>query len=314
MSNITIDQLHMALCEANSIMLTVHVHPDGDAIGSMLAFYEALVGQGKTVYMAVDDVIPEKYSFLTYAERICNAAYFEENPVSIDMLMVLDASTYERIGKIGALHSAPIFNIDHHISNTKFADYLYLQPDFAATGEIIAHLCKTWNWPITESMANALYMAIATDCGFFKFSNTTANTLAMAALCVEKGARPNVISERIEAVSAERLELTKSIMQTIGFYKDNTIATIELDPSVMMVLGDDTDGFVDIIRNVDTVDIAILLKGESNNQTRVSLRSKRTDVNVIAQQFGGGGHIRAAGCTVAGNIEKAKQKLLEVIE
>ncbi|WP_251421946.1 DHH family phosphoesterase [Veillonella agrestimuris] len=313
MSNITIDQLHMALCEANSIMLTVHVRPDGDAIGSMLAFYEALVGQGKTVYMAVDDIVPEKYSFLTYADHIHDVAYFEENPVSVDMLMVLDASTYERIGKIGALHSAPIFNIDHHISNTQFADYLYLKSDFAATGEIITDLCKNWNWPITESMANALYMAIATDCGFFKFSNTTANTLAMAALCVEQGARPHIISERIEAVSAERLELTKSVMQTISFHKDNTVATIELDPIAMAILKDDTDGFVDIIRNVDTVDIAILLKGESHDRTRVSLRSKRTDVNAIAQQFGGGGHIRAAGCTITGDIEEAKKQLLEVI-
>ena len=184
MSKITINQLHMALCEANSIMLTVHVRPDGDAIGSMVAFYEALVAQGKTVYMVVDDVIPEKYSFLSYIDQIKDVTYFENHSVSVDMLMVLDASTYERIGRVGALFSAPIFNIDHHISNSEFADHLYLKPDFAATGEIITDLCEQWNWPITESMGNALYMAIATDCGFFKFSNTTANTLKMASRCV----------------------------------------------------------------------------------------------------------------------------------
>ena len=129
MSKITINQLHMALCEANSIMLTVHVRPDGDAIGSMVAFYEALVAQGKTVYMVVDDVIPEKYSFLSYIDQIKDVAYFETHPVQVDMLMVLDASTYERIGRVGALFSAPIFNIDHHISNSEFADHLYLKPD-----------------------------------------------------------------------------------------------------------------------------------------------------------------------------------------
>ena len=100
--------------------------------------------------------------------------------------------------------------MDHHISNTEFADHLYLKPEFAATGEIVTDLCTKWNWPITESMGTALYMAIATDCGFFKFSNTTANTLEMAAKCVAAGARPNVISETIEAVSAARLELTKT--------------------------------------------------------------------------------------------------------
>ena len=314
MSKITINQLHMALCEANSIMLTVHVRPDGDAIGSMVAFYEALVAQGKTVFMVVDDVIPEKYSFLSYIDQIKDVAYFETHPVQVDMLMVLDASTYERIGRVGALFSAPIFNIDHHISNSEFADHLYLKPDFAATGEIITDLCEQWNWPITESMGNALYMAIATDCGFFKFSNTTANTLKMASRCVAAGARPNVISETIEAVSAARLELTKQVMQTIAFYKDNSVATIELSPEVMSILGDDTDGFVDIIRNVDTVDVAILLKGESPNRTRISLRSKGTDVNAIANHFGGGGHIRAAGCTIEGSIDEAKSRLLEVIK
>ena len=295
MSKITINQLHMALCEANSIMLTVHIRPDGDAIGSMVAFYEALVGQGKTVYMVVDDVVPEKYTFLRYTDHIHDVAYFETNPVDIDMLMVLDASTYERIGKVGALWSAPIFNIDHHISNTEFADHLYLKPNFAATGEIVTDLCTKWNWPITESMGTALYMAIATDCGFFKFSNTTANTLEMAAKCVAAGARPNVISETIEAVSASRLELTKQVMQT------------------MNILGDDTDGFVDIIRNVDTVDVAILLKAEADDITRVSLRSKGIDVNVVASHFGGGGHIRAAGCTINLPLEEAKQALIEVI-
>lgn len=207
-----------------------------------------------------------------------------------------------------------IFNIDHHISNTEFADHLYLKPNFAATGEIITYLCTKWNWPITESMGTALYMAIATDCGFFKFSNTTANTLEMAAKCVAAGARANVISETIEAVSASRLELTKQVMQTIEFYKNNTVATIELNREAMTILGDDTDGFVDIIRNVDTVDIAILLKAEADDRTRVSLRSKGTDVNAIASNFGGGGHIRASGCTINLPLQEAKQALIEVIK
>ena len=312
MSKISINQLHMALSEANSILLTVHVHPDGDAIGSMLAFYEALLEQGKQVTMVVDDSIPEKFSFLSYVDCIKTVEQCQDlDP--IDMLLVLDASTYERIGQIGALCSAPIFNIDHHISNTEFADGLYLKTDFAATGEIIADLCKKWNWPMTESMANALYMAIATDCGFFKFSNTTANTLEMAALCVAAGARPNQISETIEAVSAERLTLTKQVMQTIEFYKDSSVATIELNRDAMDILGDDTDGFVDIIRNVDTVDIAILLKAQNDSITRVSLRSKRTDVNAIASQFGGGGHVRASGCTINLPLPEAKMALIKVL-
>ena len=312
MSNITMDALHQSLTQAHSIVLTVHIHPDGDAMGSMLAMYEALTNLGKTVTMVVDDTIPSKFAALPYGNRVRSVEDMKET-VAPDMVLVLDASTLERIGEVGALWSAPIFNIDHHISNSEFADYLYLLPHFAATCEIVADLCQQWKWEITPSMANALYMGIATDCGFFKFSNTTEHTLQMAALCLAKGAQPQAISEMIEAVSAKRLELTKRAMQTIAFYKNATIASIELDTYAMEQLGDDTDGFVELIRNVDTVDIAIFLKAESDKKTRVSLRSKRADVNAIAANFGGGGHIRAAGCSIAGNLEEAKRQLLEVM-
>ncbi len=311
MSKISKEQLKEALASAESIAITVHVRPDGDAMGSLLAMYEALTSQGKDVRMVVDDTIPKKFASLPYGDRIVSVDQCHN--FTPDMLLVLDASTFERIGRVGALFSAPIFNIDHHISNSEFADGLYLRADFAATCEIVADMCHDWAWPITESMANALYMGIATDCGFFKFSNTGDHTLEMAALCVKAGAKPQAISERIEATSALRLEMTKRAMQTIAFYKNNTIASIELDTYAMDQLGDDTDGFVELIRNVDTVDIAIFLKAESPNRTRVSLRSKESDVNAIAQQFGGGGHIRAAGLTIDGDIEEAKRRLLEVM-
>ena len=311
MSKINKEQLKEVLTAAQAIAITVHVRPDGDALGSMLAMYEALKGQGKDVIMVVDDTIPKKFAILPYTDCILSVDQCQN--FTPDLLLVLDASTAERIGRVGALWSAPIFNIDHHISNTEFADGLYLRADFAATCEIVTDMCQEWGWPITESMANALYMGIATDCGFFKFSNTQEHTMDMAALCLKAGAKPQMISEMIEATSALRIEMTKRAMQTIAFYKDNTVASIELDTYAMEQLGDDTDGFVELIRNVDTVDIAIFLKAESDTRTRVSLRSKRADVNAIAQQFGGGGHVRAAGLTIEGNLEEAKRRLLEVI-
>lgn len=311
MSKINKEQLKEALLSAKSIAITVHVRPDGDAMGSLLAMYEVLSNLGKDVRMVVDDTIPKKFAALPHASCIVSVDQCQN--FTPDMLLVLDASTAERIGRVGALFSAPIFNIDHHISNTEFADGLYLRADFAATCEIVTDMCHEWDWPITETMANALYMGIATDCGFFKFSNTSSHTLEMAALCVQAGAKPQVISEMIEATSALRIEMTKRAMQTIAFYKNNTVASIELDQYAMEQLGDDTDGFVELIRNVDTVDIAIFLKAESDTRTRVSLRSKRADVNAIAQQFGGGGHVRAAGLSIDGNLEEAKRRLLEVI-
>lgn len=313
MSKITISELHQAIKQAQTIILTVHVHPDGDALGSMLSMYETLLQQGKDVVMVVDDSIPIKYKFLDHVDAIYHVNDYVQSHRA-DMLLVLDASTYERIGRVGELSYATIYNIDHHVSNTNFADGLYLQTNFAATGEILTYLYKEWNWKITPSMANALYMAIATDCGFFKFSNTTGHTLAMAAYCVDCGAMPHIVSEALESTTIERIEITKLAMQTISFYKNGTVATIELHQEAMKTLGNDTDGFVDLIRNINSVDIAILLKAQDDTTTRVSLRSKQTDVNAIANHFGGGGHIRAAGCTISASLEEAKRKLLQVID
>ncbi|KAF1682983.1 bifunctional oligoribonuclease/PAP phosphatase NrnA [Veillonella sp. R32] len=311
MAVITKEQLKTALDEANRIILTVHVHPDGDAIGSMVAFYEALIHQGKDVTMVVDDTVPSKYNFLEAVSHIKQVA--DVRDWQADMLLVLDASTFERIGEVGALCKAPIYNIDHHISNSQFADGLYLCSDFAATGEILAYLCDSWSWPITKTMANALYMAIATDCGFFRFSNTTEQTLRMGALCVAHGAEPNIVSEHVEVTTVARIEVMKEALQTIQFFKAGRVAIIALDEALMAKVGDDTDGYVDLIRNVDTVDIAILLKAVDAHTTRVSLRAKVTDVNAIANQFGGGGHVKAAGCTIKANIDGAIEQLLAVI-
>lgn len=310
MEMLNIDSLRAIIDDAQSIVLTVHVNPDGDAIGSMLGMYEALLQQGKNVQMVVDSPVPHKFSFLKYADRVQppEALQSLEQP---DILLVLDASTFERIGKVGEVCKAPIYNIDHHISNTKFAAGLYLVPEFAATGEIVAHLCEQWHWPITPSMADALYLGIATDCGFFKFSNTTEHTLRMAALCVQCGARPQVVSEHVELTSMNRLAIMRKALANVEFPHDGRVGIIALDEDLMALAGDDTDGYVDLVRNVEGVDIAVLLKAVGPKTTRVSLRSKATDVNQIAGHFGGGGHIRAAGCTIQLPLEAAKAELLK---
>ena len=313
MAKISIDQLKASIDTAHSILLTVHVSPDGDAIGSMLAMYEALVAQGKAVRMVVDDVIPEKFSFLPLCSKI-EPMESLENGYTSDMLLILDASTFERIGEVGVRVSAPTFNIDHHISNTEFADGLYLRSDFSSTGETVAYLCKRWNWEITQSMGQALYMAMATDTGFFKFSNTTAHTMDMAGLCLIAGAQPHVISEAIEQVEQARIEVLKEVLEQIRFHHDGQVVSMSLTLPIMERVGDDTDGFVDMIRNIKGVDVAIVLKAKTDTLTRASIRSKVRDANQIASHFGGGGHIRAAGCSIESPIHEALEQILTVID
>lgn len=316
MAKISKSDIKDMLAKAEHLVLTVHVSPDGDAIGSMAALYEYLMGQGKSVTMVVDDEVPSKFRFLSvmaHIKDVSQEASILDGLEQPDLVVVLDASTRERIGKVAAWCQTPILNIDHHISNSQFADYLYLDAEAAATGEILADLFMTWQAKVTPAMANALYLAMGTDSGFFKYSNTTAHTLQMGAYCLEKGAQPDLVSEQAEEITVKALEGMKEALQTVTFHKNGHVACMSVPYALMEKVQGQTDGFIEWIRHVDTVDIAILLKEKEPGQTRVSLRSKGADVNRVAAVFGGGGHIRAAGCSISLPLEEAKKKLLEAI-
>jgi phosphoesterase RecJ-like protein len=292
-------------------MLTAHVSPDGDAIGSLLALYHWLKEQGKQVVMVVDDDIDDKFKFLDGAEAIQ-----KPNAVHTDgqwLYVVLDATSADRCGKAADLIQGKVLNIDHHISNEHFADWEFVRPDVAATGEALTALFLEWGVGMTAAMAQALYMAIATDCGFFKFSNTTGHTLRMAANLVDAGAAPNTISEHLEAQSLIKLRALSEVLKHIELFAGNTVAGISFTPEVLKHTGEHTGGYIDYARNVKGVDVAFTVKYISDNETRVSLRSKTVDVNAIAAVFGGGGHVRAAGCTIAEPLSKAKKMLVKEI-
>jgi phosphoesterase RecJ-like protein len=292
-------------------MLTAHVSPDGDAIGSLLAMYHWLKGQGKQVIMVVDDDIDDKFNFLEGAADIQKPAAVHVDDTWLSV--VLDATSADRCGKVAELICGKVVNIDHHISNDHFAHWEYLRTDVAATGEALAELFQEWGATVTEAMANALYMAIATDCGFFKFSNTTGHTLRMAAGLVEAGAKPNIISEHLEAQSLIKLRALSEVLKHIELFAGNTISGISFTPDVLKYTGEHTGGYIDYARNIKGVDVAFTVKYISDNETRISLRSKTVDVNAIASVFGGGGHVRASGCTIEAPLAQAKKMLVKEI-
>lgn len=302
------NEIKEILLKANEVALTVHVHPDGDALGSMLAMYEGLKQLGIESTMVVDDTIPEKFQSLPNAKNILTVKELPKHK-KFDRLVVLDASTLERIGKVSDAIDAPILNIDHHVSNSRYAEYLWLDAKAAATGEMLVELFGKWGIEITPTMGNALYTAIATDCGFFKFSNTTEKTLQAAAKCVKFGADPQYVSNMVELTKQDRLIAIQKALETVRYVAKGQAAFMAVDYKVMKLVNDDTDGFVDLIRNVEGVDVAVLFKQYSSKQTRVSFRSKETDVNKLAAHFNGGGHIKAAGCTIKLPLEEA---MLEV--
>lgn len=291
-------------------VITAHVNPDGDAIGSVLALTHFLNGMGKKVTCLIDDDIPENFKIMPGYEQIIKPVQAITN---VDLLIILDSSDLERIGRVKEVVAAPILNIDHHISNNEFADYLYLDHKKAATGEIIFELLASMHATFTKEIATCLYVAIATDCGFFRYANTTENTMKIGAELIGFGVKPNLISEALEKKPLASLKTLGSVLQSLEIFANGKIGCITITEQILNSC-DSTEGFIDFARIVDGVDVAVMVKYVDVASCRISMRSKTVDVSTIAIQFNGGGHIRAAGCTLNYPLEESKKIILKAIE
>ena len=304
---VTLSQTAELLKKAQSIVLTAHIHPDGDALGSMLGLYHYLISEGKQVEMLLDDELPLNYCFLPGMDKIVKPG---ENEITADLLVILDASDVERVLKVREYVHAPSLNIDHHISNTKFADYLYLDAKAAATAEVLCDLFAYNQALVSTDMANCLYTGIATDCGFFRYANTSPKTLRHAANLLEAGVKPHLISEQLETRSLNSLRTLTTVLDTLELFAEGKIAAITVEASILKENEELAEGMINYPRNIEGVDVAIMFKEVSDELVRVSLRSRGVDVSRLALTFGGGGHIRAAGCSIAGTIAEAKKKVI----
>lgn len=295
----------------NKLVLACHVSPDGDTLGSGCSLAMALEQLGKNVTLVCDDKIPESLKFMPYSENIVR--FNDNDKIEADLLVILDSSSGDRVGNVIECVKAPILNIDHHISNTEYADFLYLDTKAAATGEIIYALLTELNITINVEMAMPMYIAIATDCGFFRFSNTTENTMICAAKLLKIGVNPEYISNQLGTRRKKDVLYVGKILPTMKFYENDKIATIEIsldnyDESV------ETHTLISYPRYIEGVDVAIQFKQVEPEFTRISMRSKYTDVSKVAMLFGGGGHKKAAGCGVKGNLEDAKDLVIKAVK
>lgn len=310
MKTVTEKEALSLLKENQSFVLTAHISPDGDSLGSMLALYEFLVRQGKQVVVALDDTIPDVFRMLPCWDVIRTVD--ELGKIKPDLAIILDASSMDRIGRVSEIVDAPTLNIDHHVSNQGFTDYRLLDSEAAATGEIVYRLLAEAKTPITKDMATNLYTAIATDCGFFRYANTRPGTMRIAAELLTYGVEPNTIAEALEQISLDTMRLTARVLQTMEFFADGKVAVIVVTRD-MLEHDESTDELINYPRKVEGVDVAVMLKQKDESTVKISMRSKGVDVSRIAMQFGGGGHARAAGCSIEGSIDEARQKLLAVI-
>lgn len=306
---ITFREAAAKILAANKILVTAHILPDGDAIGSTLAMMQILRSLGKSAQVFIDDTARKNLQALPHFEEIQRPK--EGEHFDADLLLILDTSP-DRIGKVRKLTDAPVLNVDHHVTNNGDGVDLYVEPNAAATCELVYNLAREFGVTITPDIATCLYTGLATDTGFFQFSNTRAETLAIASELIRCGVSPNFISEQIEKKTLAEVRGLIDALNSLKMFYDDKVAGMILDYATAKKF-DSTEGFIDEIRVIDTVDVAFLITEKAPNFCRVSMRSKGVDVSKVAAKLGGGGHIRAAGCTLKMPLAEAEKTLIEAI-
>ncbi len=320
--NISLSAICQALKKMDNFLLASHVNPEGDAVASVLALDSMLRRLGKKTMIACEDAFPDRLGCLP--NKKWNQAKNISASRKFDALVVADCPTLERIGAVNKLLSpqTKIFNIDHHISNTLFGHYNYIQPTASACGEVIYDMFKQFKLKINKDEATALYVSISTDTGSFKYSNTTVKSHQIASELIKTGIDIEFINDALYATySLEKIQLYSLLLGRVKTSEDGTIAWVGLTKNDLKNTGatyEDTEGFIDFLKYIKEVKFSFFMSemgGAPNGQVRVSFRSKgRYDVAQVAAKFGGGGHKKAAGCTIQGTLEQATQQILEQIK
>jgi phosphoesterase RecJ-like protein len=313
-----IDRIVEILREHHAFCIVGHVRPDGDCIGSQLGLALALQNQGKHVTVWNHDGIPQKYKFL-------NSGGLFQKPrrgLKFDCVIATDCASFERLGSAGeCVGDRKIFvNIDHHESNTRYADVNWVSPREPSTGELIFRLLKVARWPITKAMADQLFTAVSTDTGSFQYSNTRPGTFHVGAELVSCGANlARICNEVYQSYPLSRARLLQHVYNTFRLTDDHRIAWFWLRQRDFARTGadsDDTEGLIDHIRAIAPVVVACVFEELEPQLIRLSLRSKNPAVNVseIAKQFGGGGHPAAAGARIPGSPVAVQRKVLAALK
>ena len=301
-----------ALQRSNSILITVHKNPDGDALGSQLGLMQALEKLHKRVTVHNLDPVPEIYRFLPGSERISSGAVVEGR---YDAAVVLDAEP-SRTGLFDkGCPAETLINIDHHVTNPQEWPLLWLDPDAAATGEMVHEIISLLGVPLDRSMALCLYTSIFTDTGSFRYSNTTPKSMRIAAALIEAGADPWLVTENVyESFAYRRLKLLGLVLAGMERSDDGRVAWVVVTEEQYRqcgASGEDTENFVNFVRSTKGVEVAVLFRQTAESQYKISLRSKgRVDLSGLAKSLGGGGHKNAAGSVLNGTLDAVRGKVI----
>lgn len=313
--------------KSNNILITSHIRPDGDACGSIEALSDALTALGKKTKTVMLSQIPQWYEFLfdrippIIGSDITIEQLKETANGQIDLVIIADTNSYIQLPQFDEYlkqNHKPILVIDHHITSDSIGNVELIDTTAAATGLIVFDLLKYAGWPITEKIARSLFVAAATDTGWFQFNNTDSRVHRVCAELIDCGVSPpQIYHELYENYSYARFKLMTAMFNSLELHLDGRFATQFLrqkDFEQTGALYNDTENLIDECRRIGTVRAVALFVELDDGRVKCSLRSKG-EINVckIANKFNGGGHKMAAGTRIAGPVENAKQLILDEV-
>lgn len=295
-----------------SILILTHENPDGDALGSAMALYLFLKKKGKDVYVGCKDRVPHFLDFVPHSQeviRLPDDRFYEAG-------IIVDSAGFYRAGV--DVKVAKKIRIDHHVGGEFYGRYDYIDPRAPATASLVYNLIEAWDGSaIDRDIATCVYVGLATDTGFFRYSNTTEEVFELAKKLVRFGADPNYVYRMFsERESLNKMKLISKVLETLTLYEDGAVAGITIYERFFRETGTDyadSEGLVNYPRSIEGVEVAFaLIEKPDEGVWKVSLRSKlRVDVAKIAERLGGGGHKYASGVKIrASSHEEALGKLL----
>lgn len=306
---ITCADAAQALLAANQILILTHRRPDGDTLGCASALCQGLCALQKQAYILQNPEVTKRYAPLV-------TAYYPPSDFVPQFIVTVDVADYGLFPDTAKQYEGKIdLAIDHHRSNPLFAMQNLVTPDAGACAETVYDVLMACGAPLTQSIAEAIYVALSTDTGCFRFSNTTPHTHAVAAACLSTGFDGGEWNRALfETKSRPRFEMERIIFDSMEFFEEGKIALAILYHADIARTGatpDDLDSIASLTRQIEGVQIGLTITEHQNGTAKVSVRTtKQVDASALCAQFGGGGHLRAAGASFA-SLEQARQSMVD---
>lgn len=312
-----LEQVKQYLLEYDDFLVVSHVQPDGDAVSSTVVVGWLLSCLGKKFTLLNEGPIPQRMNELMLADQIIN---FLTNPPArtYKYVICVDCADFMRVGLTQQIFAedAVICNIDHHPTNDSYGAVNLIKADAAATAEILYDLTEHLGVEWTQQAASAIYTGLLTDTGGFRYSSTSPKVMSIASKLLGYGVNgPELAENLLEKMTMAQVKVLTKALNTMSFTPDGKIAWVYVSPEDMVECGaanEDLEGIVNYPRNIEGVEVGVLFKVIDEGAVKASLRSAgKVDVAAVAQSFGGGGHVRAAGCRIEGSIEEVVPQVIE---